>query len=215
MTSAINDSTLYDKLNAVCEKARCHYPVTLDSPHPTRFATIQGKAWSVSCTDDSLQACTQSCDQRSSSLCIVKVFKISEVAQVERYVFIILRDQDNLSAQRMRDPNLVKDVRIPASAVANDNTRTVNKGRYVLHNRRRFPHVVCAARVETGFTGGLADFLVDSIKASIERHHHRDQRRLDLLMLFNRKYCWPLSAWMRQSEYQPKEIHVLYGPVAP
>ena len=58
---------------------------------------------------------------------IIKVTDESHMPQVKWNVRLCLRNQDDLAAKRVCDPNLIKNVRIPARAVTDDYAGSIDQ----------------------------------------------------------------------------------------
>src|SRR5260370_30545901 len=81
-------------------------------------------------------------DERFETLTIVQVSDISEVPQVERNIRVSLSDQNDLSAERVRNADLVKHVWISTRAIADDHLRSIDKRYNVLYDGRLFPDFI-------------------------------------------------------------------------
>ena len=99
-----------------------------------------------------------------SAFRVIEVLHVAEMPQVKWYVVGALSNQDHVTAQGVRDSDLIEDIRVSSRAVAYHNPRPINQGYDVLNDGIVFPNVVGAKALELKVLASFTDGLVDCLE---------------------------------------------------
>ncbi len=88
------------------------------------------------------QPLLQSSRESGAAFFIIQVTNITKVPKIKWNIRFRLSDKDNVASQRMSDSDFIEDVRLTCCAIADDQSRAINKRDNILNDSRILPDVI-------------------------------------------------------------------------
>ncbi len=79
------------------------------------------------------------------------------MSDIERYVALVLCNQDNFTTQSVSNASLLENVGIPPRHIANNNSRAIDERNYILDYAVMIPNIISPLTDHPGCSGGCVD----------------------------------------------------------